>query len=150
MDFASLHEDERPREKLLRLGPESLSAAELLAVILRTGRQGEELEYFAAFADLSDGSVVPEAGVCLHEYLCIAHAATGVLPDPLLPFVMLDQWLCLRQHAAKLDYAVGDALCVILGLLCKPTKHRDFGAVLSGNFVHLPLSFLCISGRKPL
>ena len=43
MDFASLHEDERPREKLLRLGPESLSTAELLAVILRTGRQGEDV-----------------------------------------------------------------------------------------------------------
>lgn len=43
MDFVSLHEDERPREKLLRLGPESLSAAELLAVILRTGRQGEDV-----------------------------------------------------------------------------------------------------------
>ena len=43
MDFASLHNDERPREKLLRLGPESLSAAELLAVILRTGRHGEDV-----------------------------------------------------------------------------------------------------------
>ena len=43
MDFASLHEDERPREKLMRLGPESLSTAELLAVILRTGRQGEDV-----------------------------------------------------------------------------------------------------------
>ena len=43
MDFACLHEDERPREKLLRLGPESLSTAELLAVILRTGRQGEDV-----------------------------------------------------------------------------------------------------------
>lgn len=43
MDFASLHHDERPREKLLRLGPESLSVAELLAIILRTGRQGEDV-----------------------------------------------------------------------------------------------------------
>jgi len=30
-------EDERPREKLLRRGPESLSDAELLALVLRTG-----------------------------------------------------------------------------------------------------------------
>ncbi|OUO91881.1 UPF0758 domain-containing protein [Cloacibacillus sp. An23] len=43
MDFASLHSDERPREKLLRFGPESLSVAELLAVILRTGRHGEDV-----------------------------------------------------------------------------------------------------------
>lgn len=43
MDLSSLHNDERPREKLLRLGPESLSTAELLAVILRTGRHGEDV-----------------------------------------------------------------------------------------------------------
>ncbi len=43
MDLASLHNDERPREKLLKHGPESLSAAELLAVILRTGRHGEDV-----------------------------------------------------------------------------------------------------------
>jgi len=32
--------DERPREKLLARGPESLSDAELLAIFLRTGRRG--------------------------------------------------------------------------------------------------------------
>mgnify|MGYP000868239593 CR=1 FL=1 len=42
MDFASLHEDERPREKLLRLGPESLSTAELLAVIREKLFPGED------------------------------------------------------------------------------------------------------------
>ncbi len=34
-------ESERPRERLERLGPESLSTAELLAILLRTGSQGE-------------------------------------------------------------------------------------------------------------
>jgi DNA repair protein RadC len=33
--------DERPRERLLKAGPESLSDGELLAIILRTGRIGE-------------------------------------------------------------------------------------------------------------
>jgi DNA repair protein RadC len=32
--------DERPREKLLKLGPESLSEAELIAIFLRTGTRG--------------------------------------------------------------------------------------------------------------
>lgn len=32
---------ERPRERLLRLGPSALGDAELLAVVLRTGRRGE-------------------------------------------------------------------------------------------------------------
>lgn len=33
-------QDERPRERLLRQGPQSLSDAELLAIFLRTGTQG--------------------------------------------------------------------------------------------------------------
>ena len=33
-------EDERPREKLLRLGPTALSEAELLAILLQTGTRG--------------------------------------------------------------------------------------------------------------
>jgi DNA repair protein RadC len=33
-------EEDRPRERLLRQGPESLSNAELLAILLRTGTQG--------------------------------------------------------------------------------------------------------------
>ena len=37
-DFA---ESERPRERLARLGPKSLSNAELLAILLRTGVKGE-------------------------------------------------------------------------------------------------------------
>ena len=34
-------EDDRPREKLTKFGPEALSNAELLAIILRTGSKGE-------------------------------------------------------------------------------------------------------------
>ncbi len=33
--------DDRPRERLARLGPQSLTTAELLAILLRTGRRGE-------------------------------------------------------------------------------------------------------------
>ena len=41
MRVADLPEDDRPREKLLAKGAASLSDAELLAVLLRTGRKGE-------------------------------------------------------------------------------------------------------------
>jgi DNA repair protein RadC len=37
-DFA---ESERPRERLARLGPKSLSSAELIAILIRTGVKGE-------------------------------------------------------------------------------------------------------------
>ncbi len=34
---------ERPREKLMQYGPEKLSASELLAILLRSGRKGENV-----------------------------------------------------------------------------------------------------------
>lgn len=40
MHLKTLPTEHRPREKLLRLGPQSLSDAELLALLLRTGIQG--------------------------------------------------------------------------------------------------------------
>lgn len=36
-----LHESERPRERLAELGPQALSKAELIAILLRVGVQGE-------------------------------------------------------------------------------------------------------------
>lgn len=39
--IADLHESDRPRERLVTLGPQSLSNAELLAILLRIGVPGE-------------------------------------------------------------------------------------------------------------
>lgn len=41
--FTDLPESERPRERLLRYGPEVLSNGELLAIILRTGTKDEDV-----------------------------------------------------------------------------------------------------------
>ena len=41
MRIADWPEDERPRERLLKLGPAALSEAELLAIFLRTGIAGK-------------------------------------------------------------------------------------------------------------
>lgn len=38
---AELPVDERPRERLLRLGPQALTSSELLAILLRTGTTRE-------------------------------------------------------------------------------------------------------------
>lgn len=52
MKVSQLPQDERPRERLLNSGPESLSVIELLAVLLRTGTNGEDvLEYSASLLD---------------------------------------------------------------------------------------------------
>ncbi len=39
--ITDLAADERPRERLARLGPQALSKAELLAILLRVGVAGE-------------------------------------------------------------------------------------------------------------
>lgn len=43
LKITDLPENERPRERLLRYGPDTLSNAELLAVILRTGTKKENI-----------------------------------------------------------------------------------------------------------
>ena len=40
LKIREMPEDERPREKLLAHGPDALSNAELIAILLRTGRRG--------------------------------------------------------------------------------------------------------------
>ncbi len=58
-------EDERPRERLLRTGPEHLSAAQLLAIVLRTGSEGksaielamEVLHHYGDFSSIAGTTV---------------------------------------------------------------------------------------------
>jgi DNA repair protein RadC len=65
LKIREMPEDERPREKLLAHGPDSLSNAELIAILLRTGRRGtnvvevarELLDKYKSFAELSRCSV---------------------------------------------------------------------------------------------
>jgi DNA repair protein RadC len=48
MRVSQLPDEERPRERLLSKGPESLSVPELLAILLRTGTAGEGVLEYAA------------------------------------------------------------------------------------------------------
>ena len=48
MRLADLAAADRPRERLLKHGPEVLSDAELLALFLRTGQRGEDVLAFAS------------------------------------------------------------------------------------------------------
>jgi DNA repair protein RadC len=41
--LSDVPEEERPRERMLRLGPKHLSNAELIALLLRTGSAGESV-----------------------------------------------------------------------------------------------------------
>ena len=65
LKIREMPQDERPREKLLARGPDALTNAELIAILLRTGRRGmnvvevarELLDKYKSFAELSRCSV---------------------------------------------------------------------------------------------
>jgi len=61
--------DERPREMLIKYGPESLSLSKLLAIILRTGREGTSAEELSKrllnkFRTLRDIDASPISEIC--------------------------------------------------------------------------------------
>lgn len=62
-------EDERPRERLIKEGAESLSPAQLLAIVLRTGSEGKSAIELAMEILQHFGDFVAMAGATAHE-LC--------------------------------------------------------------------------------
>lgn len=69
MRVSELPSDERPREKLLAHGAEALSDAELIAVLVRTGRCGEGvLELARAWLD-EVGGLAALASTDIHELI---------------------------------------------------------------------------------
>lgn len=81
MSLSSLPMGERPRERLLRAGPESLSLQELLAILLRTGQRGNDVMALAAglLRDYPDERALAHATpaeLCGFSGLGMAKAAT--------------------------------------------------------------------------
>lgn len=68
MKMSEVCETERPRERMLRLGPGHLSNAELLAILLRTGTKGESVtELSQRLLALAGGSLVKLMQMPLEE-----------------------------------------------------------------------------------
>ncbi|MFR7993144.1 MAG: UPF0758 domain-containing protein, partial [Lachnospiraceae bacterium] len=62
--ISDIPEEERPYERCRESGPRVLSDSELLAVILRTGSQGESSIALARRILQSTGSYMGIAGIC--------------------------------------------------------------------------------------
>ena len=61
MQIKNLPKVDRPREKLMKYGPDRLSNSELLAILIRTGRKGENvLEIAGSILKKFGGSKLPE------------------------------------------------------------------------------------------
>lgn len=57
MKIKDLPEQNRPRERFLKYGPEALSDAELMAIILRTGTRGSKEIPGDNVVDMSNRSI---------------------------------------------------------------------------------------------
>lgn len=68
MRISDWPEDERPRERLIKLGPEQLSDAELLAVFLRTGPRGKSAVDLGREILQHFGSLTAMFGATLDEF----------------------------------------------------------------------------------
>jgi DNA repair protein RadC len=132
---ADLPADERPREKLLARGAASLSDAELLAVLLRTGRQGEPVlelarDWLAAagglagLAALDVAELRRRAGVKLAKAAVVAAALElgrrlareGLRTRPLLDRPDAAADLLIRCYAHE--------RVELFGCLCLDSRHR--------------------------
>ncbi len=99
-----LPEDERPREKLARLGPQALSDAELLAVFFRTGLQG--LNAIELGSNLCDkyGGLTELSRVTVDE-LCASNKGIGPAKatELVAVFEMGRRLACLRMVDTPLN-----------------------------------------------
>lgn len=68
MSIKDWHEENRPREKLLRFGPASLQDAELLAIFLRTGVPGQDAVSLSRELLQKFGSLNGLLGASLEEF----------------------------------------------------------------------------------
>ncbi len=99
----SIARDERPRERLLRLGPSTLSTPELVAVLLRTGSANRDVLALAAVLLETAGGVAGLAGMPLAEIL----ALEGVGPAKA---ATLGAALELGRRAAESELSEGSVL----------------------------------------
>ena len=120
--------DERPREKLLERGAESLTDAELLAIFLRTGVTGKSAvdlsrELLDRFGGLSKLCLANQQQIC---------DAPGLGPAK---YAQLKAVMEMARRALKEDMQRGDALTSpgavrrYLSLLLKDKPHEEFWAV---------------------
>lgn len=123
---------ERPREKLLRLGAENLSDAELLAIFLRTGVKGcnvvdlsrQLLLHFGSIAALYNAD---EQSFCQHNGLgrakyvqlqaCLEMAKRYL-------YEQINEAPCLTSSQATKQYLMSEL---------KPEKNEVFGVLLLNN-----------------
>ncbi len=134
MSIASWPEAERPREKLLKQGPESLSDAELLAIFLRTGTSGS--------------SAVDLARQLLNRFHCLKSLIEADLPEfsktrglGTTKFIQIKAAIELGQRYLKSSIEREDALK-------SPEDTRNFLALRLGAYPYEVFACLFLDNQN--
>src|SRR5215210_1508660 len=129
LTIKELPPDGRPREKLKALGAGSLSEAELLAIILRMGTQGESVVDLANRLLVTYGGLVGLGRVSFAE-LCDVHGLGEAKACQLKAALELGRRLLLAQPEERLQVRSPDDLAPILMLEMAPLDQETLRVVL--------------------
>lgn len=130
MQITELPEQQRPREKLLNLGPETLTDAELLAIFLRTGVSGMNAIELAESllkqthslhnlfnATLSEFSAIKGMGAAKYAQLqAVMELCKRYLKEPCLRETVFDSPDSVRKYLTMKLRGLGHEVFVVLYL----------------------------------
>jgi DNA repair protein RadC len=120
LTIKELPPDGRPREKLKALGSAALSDAELLAIILRVGTQGESVIDLSNRLLVTYGGLVGLSRVSFTE-LCEVHGLGEAKACQLKAALEMGRRLLLAQPEERLQ--------VRSAVSCSPSPRNDFRCV---------------------
>ncbi len=121
--------DDRPREKLARLGPAALSDAELLAIFLRTGTRARSAIVIATELIASRGSLAALAGCSAGELAVLAKGVGTAKAAHLAAAFELGRRLA-RQEAARQSLDTPQAIHDLMAPLYRGAVRESLHVVL--------------------
>ncbi|MFI6363462.1 RadC family protein [Nocardia sp. NPDC050630] len=121
--IAKLPFDQRPRERLLTLGPHALSDSELLAVLLRQGRRGESALDMAAELIAEHGGIAGLAAARPEELSRRAGVGEAKAAAIIAAFHLATRARSSPENAPRLD-AAADVVRVALPLFAGARVER--------------------------
>src|SRR6476620_27848 len=129
LTIKELPPDGRPREKLKALGTGALSDAELLAIMLRMGTQGESVIDLANRLLVTDGGLVGLSRVPFSE-LCEVHGLGEAKACQLKAGLELGRRLLMAQPEERIQVRSPDDLAPLLILEMAPLDQETLRVVL--------------------
>jgi DNA repair protein RadC len=139
MSIKGWPEHERPRERLLKHGPTMLSDAELLAIVLRTGSQGESAVELARKALSHFGDLATLVGADRRAFCSVKGLGPAKYAELQAVMALAERVLEKRLSRSPSLQETGVAKTLFQARLCRETE-EVFAALFLDN-QHRPIHF---------